>query len=154
MDIWKFKNYEFLFSSNKLLHIKGQECWQWKKEKNNTITKFIKFITWSPKAPISLRPSKVSSATFSISSFFAGSLLSWIIIEKYDSGASGLFRLYFWKTNMCTGWYILSLVPRGEILTHNDYQAWENWLFENKKISNSPLPYTPETWRSIDRCIQ
>lgn len=141
MDIWKFKNYEFLFSTTyKLLQLKGQECWQWKKEKNNTITKFIKFITWSPKAPISLRPSKVSSATFSISSFFAGSLLSWIIIKKYNNGASGLFRLYFWKTNMCTGWYILSLVPRGEILTHNDYQGWENWLFENMKISYSPLP--------------
>lgn len=83
VDIWKFKNYEFLFSTTyKLLHIKGQECWQWKKEKSNTITKFIKFITWSPKAPISLRPSKVSSATFSISSFFDGSLLSWIIIKK------------------------------------------------------------------------
>ena len=83
VDIWKFKNYEFLFSTTyKLLHIKGQECWQWKKEKSNTITKFIKFITWSPKAPISLRPSKVSSATFSISSFFDGSLLSWIIIIK------------------------------------------------------------------------
>ena len=120
LDIWKFKNYEFLFSTTyKLLHIKGQECWQWKKEKSNTITKFIKFITWSPKAPISLRPSKVSSATFSISSFFDGSLLSWIIIKN---------------------------VHRGEILTHNDYQGWENWLFENMKISNSPYPPPLHPW--------
>ena len=42
--------------------------------------------------------------------------------------------------------YILSLVHRGEILTYNDYQGWENWLFENMKISNSPYPPPLHPW--------